>query len=362
MASRAHSVPPVDSAGRRCRVLIVDDSVVARQVIGRIVEEAGQFDIVGEASSAESALDYLADAACDIILLDIDMPGMSGLDAIPLLHDQSGAAILVLSSHCREGAEASIRAMTQGATETLPKPGARNFSGEFAERLTRIMRRIAETRCPTEPAMRVGAPAEGSPDGLARPVRCLAIGASTGGVHAMIELLQAVPADIAMPILVTQHLPPAFIAPFAKQMELATGRRFVPARDGQAVLPGFVFVAPGDAHMTVEPDGEAVRIRFRRHQAASGCMPSVDPLFGSVARVFGADSAGVILSGMGRDGAEGSRLLVEAGGDLLVQDRNSAVVWGMPGAVAQQGIARFVAEPARLGRYVARRAGAHGWR
>ncbi|MCA1749021.1 MAG: chemotaxis protein CheB [Parasphingopyxis sp.] len=361
MASRPQPIPPVEVAGRRCRVLIVDDSVVARLVIGHLLAEDGRFEIVGEATGADRALAYLAQGSCDIILLDIEMPGMCGLEALPLLREASDAAILVLSSHCSHGAEASIRAMTLGATDTLLKPATRNLSGDFARRLTGIMGRIAEARYPAGSAERSAVPFPNAPDSPARPVRCLAIGASTGGVHAMIEFLQALPPAIEMPILVTQHLPPAFIEPFANQMELATGRPFAPARDGQVIAPGQVLVAPGDAHMTVEQDGDVNRIRFRRYKAASGCMPSVDPMLDSVAGVYGSDCAGVILSGMGRDGAEGGRALADKGGDLLVQDQHSAVVWGMPGTVARQGIARFVADPARLARYVARRAGANGW-
>lgn len=254
-----------------------------------------------------------------------------------------------------------MRAMTLGATHTLLKPDARAFSGAFRDRLLAIMKRIAEARCVPSPVAVEGARTYRPEAPVERPLRCLAIGASTGGVHAMIELLRAIPAEHQIPILVTQHLPPDFIEPFARQMQLATGRAFAPAREGQKIAPDQVFVAPGDAHMTVEVDGADTRIRFRRHRSTSGCMPSVDPMLESVAGVYGADAVGIILSGMGRDGAEGARALAGTGGELLLQDQASAVVWGMPGAAARQGIAHFIAPPARLGRHVSRRAGAHGW-
>jgi len=190
------------------------------------------------------------------------------------------------------------------------------------------------------------------------PPHVLAIGASTGGIHALGQLLGALGPKVRMPILVTQHLPGSFMDPFVRQMRAASGRGTVIAQEGMAVLPGQIIVAPGEAHMTVAASNKgAVVVRLEDGPVPSGCRPSVDPMFSSVAKVYGSHALGIVLSGMGRDGADGAARIVAAGGTILAQDSASSAVWGMPGAVASAGLASAVLPPDEIGARITAAAG-----
>lgn len=339
------------------RLMIVDDSTVARAVLARMVAAEPDFEVAALAGNATQALDALTSVSVDVILLDVEMPGTSGLDALPdILRAGRGAQVLIVSSMAEDGAEPTVRALALGAADTLPKPGAGYFAGRFAEvlaerlrRLGRAVRRDGAGLSPEAP-IRLRAMPE-------RPVGCVALGASTGGMHPLTEFLRALPPCIGAPILVTQHLPPLFMPHFARQLESATGRSVRLAEEGQRLAEDVVHVAPGEAHLSVERRGGAVVVSLGRDRAPSGCRPSVDPMLASVAAVYGAAGIGVVLSGMGRDGLIGSRRLVERGGAVLVQDRASAAIWGMPRVVAEAGLASAVLPPGELARRVAERAG-----
>ncbi len=332
-------------AASTIRVLIVDDSVVARAVIGRMIEGMDGFSVAGSVSDVPGALRFLATDRADVILLDLELPGIHGLVALPdLLAAGQGAKILVVSSAADEGAAAAIQALALGAADTLVKPGVGSLAGRFATVLEDRMRRLfeREERDVGNIARGVSAPGE---------FDVVAIGASTGGIHALSQMLRAIPADFAPPILVTQHLPASFMGYFAMQLAVLAGRPCEVAADHVRIRPGRMLVAPGDAHLRVARSGDGVAIRLSREVASSGCTPSVDPMLESVGEVYGTRGLGVILSGMGRDGANGARRLVEAGGSLIVQDKASSVVWGMPGASAAS--AGAVLPPAEIGRVVA---------
>lgn len=347
-------------------VLIVDDSAVARLIVQRVINETDNFKVVGHAASAEEALEKLKTLSVDLVILDIEMPGMDGIDAIPhIIHRSDNAPILIVSSHCRKDAESSVRAMAMGASDIILKPNSRALSERFAASLTKKMVRLTErdalpgqAASPQSPA--IVHPVTRMP--VRRPLKCLAIGASTGGIHALTVFLAALPRDLAMPILVTQHLPAEFIVYFARQLRAISGRKTVVARDGQRVADNEILIAPGDAHMTVKRNADHVRTSFDYNRGLNGFCSSVDPMLSSVAEVYGRDAVGVVLTGMGRDGAMGAKELAQAGGELMVQDRESSVIWGMPGAVARQDIATLIAPPADLAAYVARRARAFGCR
>jgi len=190
---------------------------------------------------------------------------------------------------------------------------------------------------------------------------CLAIAASTGGIGALASFFGALGARIGVPILITQHLPPDFMRHFARQIEGVAGRPAGVAAAGVALRPDEILIAPGDAHLRVVRSGADVRVRLDRAPAISGCMPSADPMFAALAAVYGAGGRAVLLSGMGRDGLDGARALAAAGGEVLAQDRESAVVWGMPGAVARAGIAAAVMPPDLLARRIADEQRAPTW-
>ncbi|PCD04712.1 chemotaxis response regulator protein-glutamate methylesterase [Sphingomonas spermidinifaciens] len=331
-------------------MLIVDDSIVARAVLRRILEGSG-CDVI-EAGDARAALDLLARERVNVILLDIEMPGQNGLAALPdILRAGQGARVLIVSSTSAPGAEASVRALALGAADTLVKPGAGVLAGRFAQLLAERVERLTEDHRPGAPAERA-APSLGTRRDAPRIV---AIGASTGGIHSLGRLLGELGAACTAPILITQHLPASFMPYFAAQVAKLAGRPCLVAEDRMRLRGGQVYVAPGDGHLVCGPMTDGHVLRLDREKSASGCMPSVDPMFASVAACFGADAFAVMLSGMGRDGAAGAERIVKAGGTLVAQDQESSVVWGMPGAVVAAGLAQAVLPPEAIGRAIAHR-------
>jgi two-component system chemotaxis response regulator CheB len=346
------------------RLMIVDDSEVARAVLSRMVSAHADFEIVATAGNAKDALDALKAVRCDIILLDVEMPGASGLEALPeILAAGQGARVLIVSSLAEHGAETTLRALAEGAADALPKPGIGNFAGHFAKVLAERLRRLGrvEREEAARPPLAAAPPLKlrDMPEG---ELGCIALGASTGGLSALFEFLRALPPHLGAPILVTQHLPALFMPHFARQLEAASGRAARVAEDNEALRPDEIHVAPGDAHLCVERISGEARVRLDRKHASSGCLPSVDPMLASVAAIYGRDAVGVMLSGMGRDGLVGSRRLVESGGVMLAQDKASAAIWGMPRVVAEAGLASAVLPPADLARKVAQRAEASAWK
>ncbi|MEG3180338.1 chemotaxis protein CheB [Sphingomonas sp. LT1P40] len=337
--------PTPNRAADGIRVLIVDDSVVARAVIGRMIEGMTRFRVAGSVSDVRGAFAFLATADADVILLDLEMPGVNGLTALPdLIVAGRGARILVVSSAADDGAAAAVQALALGAADTLVKPGVGSFGGRFAVVLEDRLNRLFEADgTPTPQSART--------DAVAGAFDIVAVGASTGGIHALSQMLRAIPPDFQPPILVTQHLPTSFMSYFAAQLAVLAGRPCEVATDHMAVRAGRMVVAPGDAHIRCVRSTNGVLIRLSDEPAVSGCMPSVDPMLDSVATVFGERGLGIILSGMGRDGAIGAQRLLDTGGSVIVQDKASSVVWGMPGAIA--GNASAVLPPAEIGRTVA---------
>jgi two-component system chemotaxis response regulator CheB len=329
--------------------MIVDDSQVARAVLSRMLAAFADFEIVAVAADAGEALRLLPQTEVDIVLLDVEMPGESGLEALPeIVRLGRGARVLIVSSFCDGAAAAAVEALGPGAAETLSKPGPEAFSGRFSEVLADRLRRMGRP----EPS----AAAAEAPDTLPAPkLGCLALGASTGGLHAVTALLRALPARIGAPILITQHLPPVFVPFFARQIEAASGRVVRIAEDGLALVAEEIVLAPGDAHIRLEQKRGRVFVRLDREIGHGGCVPSVDVMLDAVAGTYGRAALGVMLSGMGRDGLAGSREVVARGGTMLAQDRQSCAVWGMPRAIAEAGLAAAVLPPAGLAERVAAR-------
>ncbi|MGA1797505.1 chemotaxis-specific protein-glutamate methyltransferase CheB [Sphingomonas sp. 4RDLI-65] len=360
------------------RVLIVDDSVVARAVIARMIDASDRFSVVGAVGTAAAALEFLGRASVDFILLDIQMPGVDGLTALPgLIAAGQGAKVLIVSSSADDGGAATIQALALGAVETLVKPSASALSGRFGAALVAKLERLCDNSRRLPPVTMVRA---GSSTSLTMPSSVplspipvsaivpagrrstsddydiVAIGASTGGIHALSQMFRELPPGFRLPIVITQHLPASFMPYFAAQIALLAGRPCEVAVDRLRIRPGRIVVAPGDAHLKCVAlgDGEAA-FRLTHEAVGSGCMPSVDPMLASLASVYGARMLAIVLSGMGRDGAEGARRVHEAGGIVVAQDQESSVVWGMPGAVVSSGVADAVLPPDAIGRFVAAR-------
>lgn len=349
---------------RKIRLMIVDDSAVARAVLARMISSNPAFEIVDQVASAQEALESLDRHTVDVMLLDIEMPGRNGIAALPeLLARSNGARVLIVSALAEDGAATTIEALTLGAADTLAKPGRNAFGGRFAEILCERLLRLGPSHGqPVGTGARAPQPLEALvpvklPNADLGPIECVAIGASTGGLHAITEFFGALPASFDVPILITQHLPEVFMPYFAQQLQGSTGRKAIVARDGMAIERGTLHIAPGNAHLCVERHAGRIIVRLSRTRAESRCLPSVDPMLASVAEIFGDGAVGVMLSGMGRDGCLGAERLAGTGAELLVQNIDSSVVWGMPGSVAKAGIATAVLRPAAIAGHLARRQG-----
>ncbi|HEV2043149.1 MAG TPA: chemotaxis protein CheB, partial [Sphingomicrobium sp.] len=321
-AYRGHELP-------RIRLMVVDDSMVARAVLSRMIAIDDGFEIVAVAGTAEDAIVALGQVRVDIVLLDLEMPGAGGLKSIPkILTAARGAKVLIVSSLAEEGAEETVAALALGAADTLPKPGTGRFNGRFSEVLLGKLRALGRAdmtgtaRGPVIDPVGI-APLRAMNEG---PVKLLALGASTGGIHALTSFFQELPKKIGAPILVTQHLPEPFMAVFARQLSAAAGREALVAEDGLRLLPDRIVIAPGNASMAIEVSGGKLVVRLVRQRSASGFLPSVDPMLSSAGAMLGPEALGVVLSGMGRDGLEGAMALVGAGGSVLVQDEVSSAV------------------------------------
>jgi two-component system chemotaxis response regulator CheB len=303
-----------------------------------MVESDGGFELSAVAGTAEDALDALDHVEVDVILLDLEMPGEGGLKMLPrILQAARGARVIVVSSLAEDGAKASVAALALGAADTLPKPGIGRFNGRFSDVLLAKIRALgADQVAPQRPSRGLTQLRAMGSD----PIQCLAVGASTGGIHALGQMFAALPETLGIPILVTQHLPAPFMDVFARQLGAAARRKALVGQD-----------------LTVESRSGRSTVRLERGAVSSGCLPSVDPMLASVADFYGPTGVGVILSGMGRDGTEGARRLVRAGGSIIAQDEASSAVWGMPKSVADAGLACAVLSPDKIARRVASRAG-----
>jgi len=337
--------------------MIVDDSMVARAVLSRMIESDDSFEIAAVAASAEDAIDALGEVRVDIVILDLEMPGAGGLKSIPrIIRAARGAKVMIVSSLAEEGAEETVAALALGAADTLPKPGTGRFNGRFSEVLLAKLKALGHADNSNHAVAAIangdGPPLRAMP---ADPIHVLALGASTGGIHALAALFHALPKRIGVPILITQHLPVPFMPVFARQLRAAAQREALVAEDGMALLPDRILLAPGDAHLMVEGSDSVPIVRLSKTPVASGCLPSLDPMFGSLGAVYGAGALGVVLTGMGRDGVEGASRLIAAGGSILAQDEASCAVWGMPRAILEAGLACAVLPPDKMGRRIASR-------
>lgn len=351
------ATPFQEQTDRPIKVLLVDDSNVVRSIFARMLQNSGEAEIVGEAGNSEDALSLLKTVQPDIILLDIEMPERSGLDALPdILDAASGARVLVVSSFVEENGPAAIRALGLGACDTLSKPGRFGFAGRFPELLVEKVVRLGSSS-------RLGAgkivePEFDSPDAYEKfeisPPDCIAIGASTGGIPIIYEVIRNLPAELDCPIFIAQHLPDAFMEFFARQLSAQTDRAVCVPKPGTEIRERTIYISPGSAHLTCVQSGRRRKIEHLDHYAGSRYSPSVDALFESVAHVYGAGALAVVLSGMGNDGAAGAVRLSAAGANIIVQDAESSVVWGMPGAVAKAGLANAILPPPLMTRLLAR--------
>jgi two-component system chemotaxis response regulator CheB len=331
--------------------MVVDDSVVIRGLVARWVKEAGDFDVVTTASNGRIALDALERFEPDIVLLDLEMPEMDGVEALPLLlKRRPGTKVIVVSTLTRRNAEISIKCLSLGAVDYLAKPDSRqmstaeDFRRDLVEKLKvhsktrgRVVRLATTTVRPVKKLT------------TSRP-KCLLIGASTGGPRAVEQVLSGLGAALQrIPILIVQHMPPMFTAVFADHLRSQFHVRACEPADGEPLAPGTIFVAPGGRHMGLSGSSDNPTVRLDDGPPVSYCRPAVDVLFRDAAAVFGNAALAVVLTGMGSDGTQGARALVQAGGTVLAQDEATSTVWGMPGSIAKAGLAQDVLPLEALG-------------
>jgi two-component system chemotaxis response regulator CheB len=337
------------------RVMLVDDSMTARSIFSRVLGDYPGIEIVCEAADSDCAVAYLDDVYVDIILLDIEMPKRSGLEALPdILAKAKGARVLVVSAFAEENGPAAVLALSLGACDTLAKPGRGGFSGRFTQTLIDKVMRLG--RSARNRGEGVCAPPQGPDYEVSVKPRCIAIGSSTGGIPAIHYLLRSLEPALDCPIFITQHLPDAFMTFFARQLGGLSARVVKVGEVGERVANNHVYIAPGHAHLVCRRERDDVIIDHQAHYTSSRYCPSVDAMMESIARAYRRDCLGIILSGMGNDGLAGATAFADVAAPVLVQDMQSSVVWGMPGAVAKAGLAASISTPAQMATMLSRAA------
>lgn len=326
-------------------VMVVDDSAIVRGLITRTLKSDPRIEVVASCSNGEMAVTQAARRSLDIIILDIEMPVMDGLTALPRLQRANpGARIIMASTLTQRNAAISLKAMALGAADYIAKPTTDrlNASEDFHRDLIRKVIALGQTKRPRQQADASSCPPAiphvAVRGGTVRQPRIIAIGSSTGGPQALLTLLGALPTTVNCPIVIAQHMPATFTTVLAQHIERASHRPSSEAAEGMEIRPGRIYLAPGDYHFEVARSGTTVVARLSQTAPQNFCRPSVDPLFHSIAQLFGADACAVMLTGMGSDGCGGARAIAAAGAPVIAQDEATSVVWGMPGAVAQAGI------------------------
>lgn len=380
------------------KVMVVDDAVVIRGLLTRWLGDDKGLKVVSSHRNGKLAVDDIEKSNPDVVVLDIEMPEMDGMTALPLmLAKKRDLVVIMASTLTRRNAEISLKALSLGAADYVPKPESNSevttsvdFRRELIEKVKALGARAIRMRGPartmraetragktTQPVRPVSArpatdtrasfrgaaqPAAAAatpkfktrPYSSARP-RILTIGSSTGGPQALQEMMKEVGTAMNdVPVVITQHMPPTFTSILAEHLGKAALRPSKEGEDGEILKPGNIYVAPGGKHMILEKDAGAVMIRLTDGPPVNFCKPAVDPLFDSVAKVYGSASLAVILTGMGHDGADGVKTIASGGGSIITQDEATSVVWGMPGAAAATGMCCEILPLSQIGPKVSR--------
>jgi two-component system chemotaxis response regulator CheB len=356
------------------RVMVVDDSAVIRGLLTRTLEDDPEITVVASVANGQMAVSQVSRQETDVVVLDIEMPIMDGLTALPkILAAAPDVKVIMASTLTQKNAQISLKALSAGAADYVAKPSsselhaATNFKRELVEKVkalggARRRRRVAEgssgsAALPFRPVASAR-PAGPGPIVLRASSTVtpsvIAIGSSTGGPQALFTVLGSLPASVKQPIMITQHMPPTFTTILAQHLARIGSRPAAEGVDAEPILPGRVYLAPGDFHMKVEARGAERVIRLLKDPPENFCRPAVDPMLRSLTEVYGAAVLCVILTGMGSDGAKGGAAVTTAGGTVIAQDEPTSVVWGMPGAAAAAGICSAVLPVADIAPHIAR--------
>ena len=351
----------------KIRVLIVDDSVVIRRLVSNVLSGDPGIEVVGIAANGRIALRKIPEVNPDLVTLDIEMPEMDGLETLGAIRKTNPRLpVIMFSTLTERGAAVTLDALSMGASDYVTKPsnvgsipaGMQRIREELIPKIKALCLRGAalETdRPPPAPKSRaVRLPAKPTAPAY-RPVDIVAIGVSTGGPNALAVLLPKLPGDLPVPVVIVQHMPPIFTRLLADRLAAISPLEVNEGVAGRVLKPGCAWVAPGGYHLLLERGANAVRLKMNQEPPENSCRPAVDVLFRSVAEIYRSGTLAVVLTGMGQDGLRGCEQIREVGGQVLVQDEASCVVWGMPGFVAKAGLADKTLPLDQLGDEVVRR-------
>lgn len=346
------------------RVMVVDDSAVIRGLISRWIEAEPDLTVAASIRTGLDAVNQVARVNPDVVVLDIEMPDMDGISALPLLLEKKPNLVVIMASTLtRRNAEISFKALSLGASDYIPKPestreisAADIFKRDLIEKIRHLGERLRRPAVVPSPSIAPAAPRTTAspmprvaqsklvlrPFSATQP-RVLLIGSSTGGPQALMTLVAGIGSVIDQyPVLITQHMPPTFTTILAEHLARTSGRPAHEAVDGEAIKAGQIYLAPGGRHMRVARSGGNPVIALDDGPQINFCRPAVDPLFSSAIDVWQAGILAVVLTGMGSDGSQAGKAIVAAGGNIIAQDEATSVVWGMPGAVANAGVCAAV--------------------
>lgn len=336
----------------RTRVLVVDDAVVVRRLVTEALASDPTIEVVGTAPNGRVALSKIEQVNPDVVTLDVEMPEMDGLETLTVLRERyPRLPVIMFSTLTERGTSTTMDALLRGANDYVTKPANVGSVAEAQERVraslipkVHALAGSRRARGPSRPRPTVARtpvppPRRRGPSGPPPRVELIVVGVSTGGPNALAELVPALPADLAVPVCIVQHMPPMFTRLLAERLDATSKVQVREATGGEVLRPGSVVIAPGDRHLAVARRGGALVTELRDTPPENSCRPAADVLFRSASEAVGGGVLGVVLTGMGHDGRRGAEEIVDRGGRVLAQDEATSVVWGMPGAVVQAGYA-----------------------
>lgn len=372
---------------KEIRVLICDDSATMRTVITTAIEGLSPIKVVGKGKHGGEAVQLMVEKRPDVVVLDVEMPVMDGIDAARAIRAISpNVPIIMFSSLTKNGAEATLDALQTGATDFATKPtgmgdieaATNQVRQELGQKILHYGRgpegecrsvqprkspsngvnsgqtnRPTATRPLNVATKPTSEPVATNASGPASAARAVAIGVSTGGPEALVKVLAGMPKPFNVPVLIAQHMPPTFTGLLAKRLTAQTGHTVREAVHDQEIKPGEIWLAPGDYHLTIQRSATSIRTQLDQSPPENSCRPAVDPLFRSMASCFGRQALGVVLTGMGKDGTKGAKEIKAAGGQMFVQNEESCLVYGMPREVIEAGYADQILCVEEMGRHIA---------
>jgi two-component system chemotaxis response regulator CheB len=350
------------------RILIVDDSVVIRQLLREVLASDPQLEVAGVAANGRIALAMLDQLSPDLVTLDVEMPVLDGLETLKQLRQSHPRLpVIMFSTLTARGAEATIESLSFGASDYVTKPAnvgsvtvaKERIREQLIPKIKALCKLTPETPIALSVRLRPSAPipAPSRQQQRASTVDVVAIGCSTGGPNALAEVLPNLPANLAVPVVVVQHMPATFTRFLAQRLDTICALRVREAVSGEPLQPGTIWIAPGDFHLKVVRSTAGLQLLTEQSPPENSCRPSVDVLFRSIAGAYSGSVLAVVLTGMGQDGLRGCKELYAVGAHIVVQDEASSVVWGMPGFIAREQIADRVLPLPEIGPEITRRVG-----